>query len=440
MDGADETGMTAGLQDNNVTTGNDTYPESLPGEMPPLGAEAWVVPVLFALIGVVGVGANALVIYVSNKFNELKTATNRYIVGLAVVDLAFLFVCAPFTASLFATTSWALGKSMCKFIFYFMQVTVQAMCVTRCALTLDRYFAVVHPISSINYRSPRFAVTVCALIWIVALLMSAPLAANLDLHQTEWHGTQTYCMERWDSHAGQITYWITVVLLTYVLPLAIGIRSCIAVVEKLWGRNAVDPNIGPQIRNRILIKRRKVCLMVITMVVIFAICWLPTQVLLLWQVIAKEDFPFTLVTFSWKIAALILTYLQSAISPIVYIAFGHTFRRKLKQAFLRMFRSSHENQVARRAAARQAGGGQAAAVRIAGARRGNNVVLPYTTRQNTDEEESEDVFGGVWNRKRNPVPVGAFNVSGTPRCADIGNRQVAPRQLIPRAPTVTNED
>ncbi|XP_066304428.1 G-protein coupled receptor 54-like [Branchiostoma lanceolatum] len=171
MEETGEAGLMAGLQEDrihgcNATTGNATFTEDLPGEMGPLGAEAWVVPVLFVLIGVVGVGANALVIYVSNKFNELKTATNRYIVSLAVTDLCFLLVCAPFTASLFATTSWALGKSMCKLVFYFMQVTVKAMCLTRCALTVDRYFAVVHPIASIDYRSPRFAITVSALIWI----------------------------------------------------------------------------------------------------------------------------------------------------------------------------------------------------------------------------------------------------------------------------------
>ncbi|XP_066304429.1 galanin receptor 2b-like [Branchiostoma lanceolatum] len=190
-----------------------------------------------------------------------------------------------------------------------------------------------------------------------------------------------------------------------------------------------------------------VCLMIITMVLIFAICWLPTQVLLLWQVIASEDFPFTLVTFSWKITALILTYLQSAVSPVVYMAFGQTFRRKLKQAFPRMFQSNRVNQlqaVPLRTVGRAAGG--LAAGRIAGARPGNNGILPSTTRRNPVDHEPEDVFGGVWNRNRNRNPAqmdevaGAFVITPTPRCADVGYRKGALRQMTPRSPTCTSHD
>ncbi|XP_066301947.1 G-protein coupled receptor 54-like [Branchiostoma lanceolatum] len=108
----------------NNRTGNFTgeYEES--PEDGHLGPEAWVVPVLFAVIGAVGVSVNTLVIYIITKYNEMKTPTNHYIVSMAVADLSFLIFCSPFTAYMFATTSWTLGRNMCKFVFFFMQVSL----------------------------------------------------------------------------------------------------------------------------------------------------------------------------------------------------------------------------------------------------------------------------------------------------------------------------
>ncbi|XP_078572867.1 G-protein coupled receptor 54-like [Branchiostoma floridae x Branchiostoma japonicum] len=327
----------------NNRTGNFTTEYEVAPVDAYLGPEAWVVPALFAIIGAVGVSVNTLVIYIITKYNEMKTPTNHYIVNLAVADLSFLVFCSPFTAYMFATTSWTLGRSMCKFVFYFMQVTVEASCFSMTSLSVDRYFAIVHPITSINYRTPRSALVISTAIWTVALLVSSPLAVNFDLTYVEWHTKNTYCMERWDSLYGQMAYWISIMVLTYVLPLAVASWSCMRVIQQLWGSNAVYPGIEQlpfQFRQKALRKKRKVCLMIVAMALMFAICWLPNHLIVLWQVLDPKGFPRNFAMHSFKIFAVTLTYLQSALNPILYVFLGEAFRKNLKKEFPCFFRSS----------------------------------------------------------------------------------------------------
>ncbi|XP_078656018.1 G-protein coupled receptor 54-like [Branchiostoma floridae x Branchiostoma belcheri] len=349
-------------------TGNFTgpYEEAQGAGEDHLGPEAWVVPMLFTIIGVVGISANTLVIYIITKYNEMKTPTNHYIVSLAVADLSFLIFCSPFTAYMFATTSWTLGRNMCKFVFYVMQVTVDASCFSMTSLSVDRYFAIVHPIASINFRTPRSAVVISAVIWTVALLISSPLAVNFDLVYVEWHSQNTYCMERWSSLYGQMAYWISIMVVTYVLPLAVASWSCMRVVQQLWGSNAVYPGIEQlpfQFRQKALRKKRKVCLMIVAMALMFAICWLPNHVIILWQVLDPKGFPRDFSMHSVKIFAVTLTYLQSALNPILYVFLGEAFRKNLRKECPCMFRSG------RVGSNREAGTGAGTGVRPSAASR-----------------------------------------------------------------------
>lgn len=49
------------------------------GEQHPFLTDAWLVPLFFALIMLVGLVGNSLVIYVISKHRQMRTATNFYI-------------------------------------------------------------------------------------------------------------------------------------------------------------------------------------------------------------------------------------------------------------------------------------------------------------------------------------------------------------------------
>eukprot|EP00058_Branchiostoma_floridae_P023313 XP_002608803.1 hypothetical protein BRAFLDRAFT_89670 [Branchiostoma floridae] len=140
-----------------------------------------------------------------------------------------------------------------------------------------------------------------------------------------------------------MAYWISIMVLTYVLPLAVASWSCMRVIQQLWGSNAVYPGIEQlpfQFRQKALRKKRKVCLMIVAMALMFAICWLPNHLIVLWQVLDPKGFPRNFAMHSFKIFAVTLTYLQSALNPILYVFLGEAFRKNLKKEFPCFFRSS----------------------------------------------------------------------------------------------------
>lgn len=60
---------------------------------PPLLVDAWLVPLFFALIMLLGLVGNSLVIYVVTKHRQMKTVTNFYI-GTSQVFQGWAGVCA----------------------------------------------------------------------------------------------------------------------------------------------------------------------------------------------------------------------------------------------------------------------------------------------------------------------------------------------------------
>lgn len=72
-----------------------------------------VLPVVWSLLVLTGTIGNGLVIYTLGKNGEM-TATNCYVVNLALADLMFLLVVVPFTTVAYAFHHWIFGESFCK--------------------------------------------------------------------------------------------------------------------------------------------------------------------------------------------------------------------------------------------------------------------------------------------------------------------------------------
>ncbi|XP_066301850.1 G-protein coupled receptor 54-like [Branchiostoma lanceolatum] len=307
---------------------------------PPLGPEATAVPIVFALICVVGLAGNLLVIYVVWKYERMKSVTNYYIVNLAVADVSFLICCVPFSAAGFATTSWHYGPFMCKFVFYFMQVTTMATCLTLAALSIDRYVAIVHPVSSLDRRTPTLAMAISGGIWIGSFLLSVPVAIYTQLVEGFWYGPQVYCQEQWPSQQAELGYNIYTVLISYVIPLLISATSHTLIVCSLYN-NSVQPVQNQQNEELALRKKKKVTRMVAVVVTLFAACWLPNHLINLCSQLKLVHLGYDI--YCMKIAALCLSYANSAANPFVYGFMGQNFRKSFKKAFPRCF---HQNRVA----------------------------------------------------------------------------------------------
>ncbi|KAI8515466.1 receptor [Branchiostoma belcheri] len=291
----------------------------------------YVPPAIFAVIFLIGVAGNSLVIYVVAFFRKMQTVTNFYLCNLAFTDMAFLLCCVPFTAIQYAMPSWIFGENMCKMVNYMMQVTVQATCLTLAAVSVDRYCAIVHPMSSLVFRRKRVAISASALIWIVSFLMAVEVPMHYRLVEWNWapYGRQTICRPVRPSKDYEKGVMIYTVLSTYFVPLAICLVCCVPIIYRLWHR---FDNVSALVPRDNAEKTRKSTFMVLGVIILFALCWLPNHVINLWWH-SSSNKQLTAVVYYSKFVAMCLSYSNSAMNPFVYAIVGDSFRECIKQVF-----------------------------------------------------------------------------------------------------------
>nr|XP_056721263.1 G-protein coupled receptor 54-like [Euleptes europaea] len=307
---------------------------------PPFLTDAWLVPLFYALIMLLGLVGNSLVIYVISKHRQMRTATNFYIANLATTDIIFLVCCVPFTATLYPLPSWVFGDFMCKFVNYLQQVTVQATCITLMAMSVDRCYATLYPLQSLRYRTPQVAMAVSFAIWIGSFILSLPMALY---HRTEvgyWYGLRTYCIEAFTSKSQERSFILYTFLAVYLLPL-FTICLCYSIMLKRIGNPVVEPiDHDYQVQHlseRSAAMRAKISKMVVVIVLLFTICWGPIQFYLLFQGFYRH-FQANYETYKIKTWANCMSYANSSLNPIVYAFMGDSFRKSFKKAFPFLFR------------------------------------------------------------------------------------------------------
>ncbi|MBN3314318.1 GPR54 protein, partial [Atractosteus spatula] len=309
-------------------------------QSPPLLVDAWLVPLFFALIMLVGLIGNSLVIYVVTKHRQMRTVTNFYIANLATTDIIFLVCCVPFTATLYPLPSWVFGDFMCRIVNYLQQVTAQATCITLSAMSVDRCYATVYPLQSLRHRTPRVAMAVSVSIWLGSFVLSVPVAIYQRLESGYWYGPQTYCTESFPSAYHQKAFILYTFLAVYLLPL-ITICFCYAFMLKRMSRPVVEPvdnNYQVQLlAERSEAMRTKISKMVVVIVVLFTICWGPIQFFILLQAF-YSNFRRSYATYKIKIWAHCMSYSNSSVNPIVYAFMGANFRKSFKKAFPFIFK------------------------------------------------------------------------------------------------------
>ncbi|XP_060131207.1 G-protein coupled receptor 54 [Zootoca vivipara] len=302
-------------------------------QSPPRLVDAWLVPLFFAVLMLVGVAGNSLVIYVIAKHKQMRTVTNFYIANLAVTDIIFLVCCVPFTAVLYPLPGWIFGEFMCKFVNYIQQVSVQATCITLTAMSVDRWYVTVFPLRALRQRTPFVAATVSVSIWAGSFAISTPVLVYNQLTEGYWFGPRTYCSESFPSVIHQTAFILYNFLVVYLLPL-LTILLCYTAMLYQMGRPTVEASDNQcqvrQLAERSEAMRGKISRMVGTIVVLFAICWGPMQLLILAQAFGS-GFRRNYYTYKLKIWAHCMSYASSSLNPIVYAFMGANFQRAFRK-------------------------------------------------------------------------------------------------------------
>jgi len=156
-------------------------------------ATKYAVVVLYLVTFVFGMCGNSLTVLVMLRHHRLRTVAACFILNLAIADDLFL-VCLPFMAYSTFTRHWVFGDVFCRAMNAFWGVNQYASIFTMTLMSVDRYLAVVHPLTSLTYRTCRKAFVVCAVIWTVSFLLVLPLPLYSTIHRGNCKVVDNYCL------------------------------------------------------------------------------------------------------------------------------------------------------------------------------------------------------------------------------------------------------
>nr|XP_032523526.1 neuropeptide SIFamide receptor-like [Danaus plexippus plexippus] len=283
--------------------------------------------IVIMCLGVIG---NVMVPIVILKTKDMRNSTNIFLVNLSIADLMVLLVCTP-TVLVEVNSkpeTWVLGKELCLAVPFVELTVAHASVLTILAISFERYYAICEPLRAGYVCTKTRATLICALAWFFAALFTSPILAIAEVQTvTGQDGTFQQCLTQ-AATFWQITFFMTVIIFLYLLPLFILVvlytviaKNLITAASKVVLNKTVDPyNVRA---------RKQVILMLGTVVLCFFLCLMPYRVLAFWIIVTPSELSETVSPEKWYnilYFSRIMLYINSAINPILYNLMSSKFR------------------------------------------------------------------------------------------------------------------
>ncbi|XP_076442926.1 uncharacterized protein LOC143281576 [Babylonia areolata] len=328
-------------------------------EYPDLTQLPWVLSllaVLYLLIIVLSVCGNALVIVTVWRNPHMHTVTNYYIVNLAVSDLLVSMLVMPLKLLEYTgPCRWNVfgNRLLCPVISYMQPIFVFASVLTLVAISLERYYAIVHPLSAMKFNSKSRTKKILAATWLIPAVLASPytFSRSYPFVITSHMGSiaRQICNDRFDEidalMYGEGTkdrfrrgFFMFLFLVIYLLPMVVILATCVRIAICLLQPIAVrrwPSATGKDSGRRHEENKRKVARMVIVVAVAFIVSWSPFYLSTLTSQIQsivtdgdhflrERNFLFTMLMIH------LCGFLNSCINPFIYTGMSKKFRRSFK--------------------------------------------------------------------------------------------------------------
>ncbi|XP_067285191.1 pyroglutamylated RF-amide peptide receptor isoform X1 [Pseudorasbora parva] len=301
----------------------------------PAGAKTTFV-VMYAIIFVLALVGNSLVVYVVARKRATRTATTVFICSLAVSDLLITFFCIPFTLLQNISSEWLGGVLVCKTVPFVQTTAIVTGILTMTCIAIERYQGIVYPLKMKRQYTPKRAYRMLGLVWIAAVMVGSPM---LFVQQLEVKYDFLYdhhhvcCQERWHSLAHRQVYSTFIMVALFLLPLAAMLLLYSRIGIELWIRKRVgDSSVLSTMNHReiskISRKKKRAVKMMITIVLLFTICWAPFHIVHMLFEYNDLEKNYDEVTVNMIIAVVqAIGFSNSFNNPIVYAFMNENFKK-----------------------------------------------------------------------------------------------------------------
>ncbi|CAB3382684.1 Hypothetical predicted protein [Cloeon dipterum] len=187
---------------------------------------------LYSLIFLLAVVGNVLVILTLVQNQRMRTITNVFLLNLAVSDLLLGVFCMPFTLIGALLRDFVFGELMCKLIPYSQAVSVSVSVWTLVAISVERYYAICHPLRSRHWQTLSHAYRLIAAVWLGSFVLMTPVATLSELQPTSQGHHK--CREKWPHLDYERAYNLLLDAALLVVPLIALTATYVLISRTLW--------------------------------------------------------------------------------------------------------------------------------------------------------------------------------------------------------------
>ncbi|XP_044029717.1 proteinase-activated receptor 2-like [Siniperca chuatsi] len=282
-------------------------------------------PIIYIFVFVVGLPTNTMAIWVFLFRTKKKHPSSIYMANLALADLLFVIWVPLKIAYHFNGNNWIYGEGLCKVLVAFFYGNMYCSISFIACISVQRYWAVVHPLDQQRDNRVAVAVAVSVAVWVVVWLLTIPLYLyDQEVYVTNLDILTCHDVTRPSQRKIAAGYFLTMGTVGFVAPTVVCIVSYVLMLKAL--RNSMaDPAIAK--------KRRKAVVLIITVLVMFLVCFTPSNVMLLVHYILLLGEVHNSL-YGFYIITLCLASLNSSFDPFVYYFISEDFREHVKNTFL----------------------------------------------------------------------------------------------------------
>ena len=160
---------------------------------------------------------NSIVIICVYKDKSLHNLTNYLIVNLAIADLMVAALAMPFHIYVSVSEKWSLGDTFCDISLTIDSCTAIVSKFTLVAISVDRYIAVLKPLTyrslQINYRPINKFSLIAFFLWLFALSVAMPFVFGINKVPERVTTICTFYNSQYTILSSIFTFWLPSLLL-----------------------------------------------------------------------------------------------------------------------------------------------------------------------------------------------------------------------------------
>ncbi|XP_062957719.1 G-protein coupled receptor 183 [Cynocephalus volans] len=293
-----------------------------------------LMPLHYSLVFIIGLVGNLLAFVVIVQNRKKINSTTLYSTNLVISDILFTTTLPTRIAYYAMGFDWRIGDALCRISALVFYINTYAGVNFMTCLSIDRFFAVVHPLRYNKIKRIEYAKGICIFVWVLVFVQTLPL---LIKPMSKQEAERTTCMEYPNFEETKALPWILLgaCFIGYVLPLLIILICYSRICCKLFKTAKQNPLTEKSGVNK------KALNTIIFIIVVFVLCFTPYHVAIIQHMIKKLLF-YDLLECSQKHSFQIslhftvcLMNFNCCMDPFIYFFACKGYKRKIMKILKR---------------------------------------------------------------------------------------------------------